>query len=189
MRRQTKAAIGNIVKEGGFSVWICIIALCMIFIHFEDANSCNTYTISGVVTDVALHGGRINLIEFKIDGIQCYYLLADSGLTSNKDILGEYERLSQSGEIVTALISEHLDFERLEFNLRVVGIVGEKDDYFSLESHNARQRFNRIVFSIVPTVILLSKIYLQLKILNQEIIIPAKKRNRRKSRKSSRQGS
>lgn len=186
MKRQTRAAIGNIVKKGGVSVWICIIALCMIFIHFDDENSRNTYTIGGVVTDVALHGGRTNVIEFKIDGIQCYYSLADSGWTSKEDILGECERLSRSGEIVTALISEDLDFDRLEFNLRVVGIVGEKDDYFSLESHNARQRLNRIAFSIVPTVILLSKIYLQLKILNQEIIIPAKIRNRRKS---SKQGS
>ena len=185
MKRQTKAAIRNIVKKGGFAVWICIMALFMIFIHFDDENSSNTYTISGVVTDVVLHGGRTNVIEFKIDGIQCYYSLADSGWTSKEDVLGEYERLSQSREIVTVLISEDLDFNRLEFNLRVVGIVGEKDDCFSLESHNARQRLNRIAFSIVPTVILLSKIYLQLKILHQEIIIPAKKRGHGKS---SRQG-
>jgi hypothetical protein len=185
MKRQTKAAIRNTVKTGGFAVWICIIALCMIFIHFDDENSSNTYTISGVITDVVLHGGRTNVIEFKIDGTQCYYSLADSGWTSREDILGECERLSQSGEIVTALISEDLDFNRLEFNLRVVGIVDEKDDCFSLESHNARQRLNRIAFSIAPTVILLSKIYLQLKILNQEIIIPAKKRNHENS---SRQG-
>ena len=39
MKRQTKAAIENIAKKGGVSVWICIIALCMIFIHFDDATS------------------------------------------------------------------------------------------------------------------------------------------------------
>ena len=78
MKRQTKAAIRDILKAGGVTFWIFVAVICLIVVNYGDENSDNTYTISGIVTDVKLHYSRnTRLVEFKINGIQCYYKLYD----------------------------------------------------------------------------------------------------------------
>ena len=189
MKRQTKAAIRDILKAGGITFWVCVAVICLIVVNYGDENSDNTYTISGIVTDVKLHYSRnTRLVEFKINGIQCYYKLADSEHGATKeDVYNFYLRLEKQGKTITALVSKDWDSDKLEFDHQVVDIIGEKDKCFSLESHNVRQRGSIIVFSIPPVTIILLLLVPQIKIAYREIIIPTRKRRKRKKRELERQ--
>ncbi len=189
MKRQTKAAIRDILKAGGVTFWIFVAVICLIVVNYGDENSDNTYTISGIVTDVKLHYSRnTRLVEFKINGIQCYYKLYDREHGATKeDVYNFYLRLEKQGKTITALISKDWDTDKFEFDHQVVDIIGEKDKCFSLESHNANQRESMITLSIGPMTVILLILVPKIKIAYREIIIPTRKRRKRKKRELERQ--
>ena len=111
----------------------------------------------------------------------------DNGHEKDEVAYNNYKQLEQSGKTVTAIISEDLDLDMHKFNLRVVGIEGEEGNGFSVESHNRRQRADRIIFSFSPALVIIIKFISQIKIAYREIIIPTRKRRKRKKRELERQ--
>ena len=185
MRNQTKKAIVSILKEFDILFLFSVILLCIAIIHFDNETDENTYLIEGVVSDVELSGfGQADLIAFKINDVDCYYLVADSKWDNKQVVFNNYKRLETSGEKVTAIVTEDKKiFMDSEFNLHIVGIVGETENCFSLSSHNARQTFGRILFIVVSLPGFLFTFTSQYKILLREIVLPMRKRRRKNIKK------
>ena len=185
MRNQTKKAIVSILKEFDVLFLFSVILLCIAIIHFDNETDENTYMIEGVISDVELSGlGRADLIAFKINDVDCYYLVADSKRDNKNVVFNNYKKLETSGKKITAIVTEDKKiFMDSKFNLHIVGIVGETENCFSLSSHNARQTFGRILFIVISLPGFLFTLTSQYKILLNEIVYPMRKRKRQSIRK------
>lgn len=194
MRKQTKAAWRSIFKKfvgatGGL-FWMSVLMICFALVHYDDEDASNTYTISGTVSDVRYSWidfmekyVRSGTVNFKIGGEDCFYKLADAGSDSPRKVYNNYKRLEQSGKEVTAIITEDWDVDCPQYGHRVIGIVGESGDCFSVESHNRYQRLARISFCVIAMPAILCVFYSQLKIVYREIIVPSRKRRERERRR------
>lgn len=161
-----------------------ILLIVLILVHYSDETMDNTGRLTGVITDVKFHYVRGPWLEFDIGGVHCCYIIADAGSMETDAVKESYERLAASGKTITAITTDKFDFSLAE-GLRVVGVIGEQEECFSLASHNKRQLLKKIVFCIAPTFIILFGGFFRLSDIRDEIIVPAQKRKERRERKQA----
>ena len=151
MRKQTKRAIVNIIKEFDGLFLISVILLCIALIHFDNETERNTYSIDGVVSSVELTNSfPTQLITFKIDDTDCYYMIRDSKWDRQEAVFESYKELAASGKRITAIVSEDTNvFLDAEYNVNVIAVAGETENCFLLSSHNAYQTFARIALIVI----------------------------------------
>ena len=184
MRRRTKDAWQKVFKLFSWYFFAAVLCLSLALIHFDDENVHNTYTIRGVVTDVEYHFVRAPWLTFKINGDNCYYMIADAGDQTSKDVTASYRHLETSGKEITAIITSEWDLYSHK-GFRVVGVAGENGNCFSVASHNERQALGRIAFSIIPLLIILGTFYFQILIIINEVIVPARKKHKRRTKEQA----
>ena len=162
--------------------YIAIFLVVLILTNFSDETVYNTERITGVVTDVEFCSARGSWLEFKIGGVNCCYVIADANNMGIDRVTDSYKHLEASGKTVTAITTDKFSFCPGK-GLRVVGVVGEKGDCFSVASHNKRQLFVKMALCIGPALMALLALNYKLFVVFNEIIIPAHKRKKRREEK------
>lgn len=162
--------------------YIAIILIVLILTNFSDETMYNTGRITGVMTDVERLFVRGAWLEFKIDGVNCCYVVADANNMSVDEVTECYERLEASGKTITAITTDKFSFCPGK-GIRVVGIIGEQEDCFSVAAHNNEQLVQKIALCIGPVLMALFALDYKLFIVFNEMIIPAHKRKMRREKK------